>query len=121
MALSRQTCYQYAPDGYLKAVAMSAPLEDQLMKSIRTSAGVQQLSLDPRMSERLRNSLIESIEKHKPAALLTSVQLRRHIRTLISEHCFDIPVLSYNELIPTLKLDVVHQIVPGEAVQLSSV
>lgn len=121
MALSRQTCYQYAPSGYLKAIALSAPLEDQLTKSIRTSAGVQQLSLDPRMSERLRNSLTESIEKYEPAVVLTSVQLRRHIRVLISDRCFDVPVLSYNELIPTLKLDVVHQVVPGDSVQLSSV
>ncbi|MFK7994292.1 MAG: FHIPEP family type III secretion protein [Granulosicoccus sp.] len=121
MALSRQTCYRYAPDGNLKAVALSAPLEDQLMKSIRTSAGVQQLSLDPRLSERLRNSLVDAIEQFEPAVLLTSVQLRRHIRALIAERCFDVPVLSYNELIPTLKLDVVYQVVPGESVQLSSV
>lgn len=121
MALARQTCYQYAPNGQLKAVALSAPLEDKLTKSVRTSAGVQQLSLEPRMSERLRESLVNAIETHQPAVLLTSVQLRRHIRALISERCFDVPVLSYNELIPTLKLDVVHQVVPNESVQLSSV
>lgn len=121
MALSRQTCYQYAPNGLLKAVALSAPLEDQLMKSIRTNAGVQQLSLDPRMMERLRESLITAIEQYEPAVLLTSVQLRRHIRSIIAERCFDVPVLSYNELTPTLKLDVVYQVVPNESVQLSSV
>ncbi|MFK7855263.1 MAG: FHIPEP family type III secretion protein [Granulosicoccus sp.] len=121
MALSRQTCYQYAPDGLLKAVALSAPLEDQLMKSIRTNAGVQQLSLDPRMLERLRESLVAAIEQYEPAVLLTSVQLRRHIRSIIVDRCFDVPVLSYNELTPTLKLDVVYQVVPNESVQLSSV
>lgn len=121
MALSRQTCYQYAPDGYLKAVALSAPLEDQLMKSIRTSAGVQQLSLDPTMTERLRSSLVEAIELNAPTALLTSVQLRRHIRALIADHFFDVPVLSYNELVPTLRLDVVHQVVATEPAQLASV
>ena len=121
MALSRQTCHQYAPDGRLKAIALSAPLEDKLGKSIRTSAGVQQLSLDPRMLERLRSSLVEAIQTHQPTALLTSVQLRRHIRALIAESYFDVPVLSYNELIPTLKLDVVHQISPNESVQLTSV
>lgn len=121
MALARQTCYQYAPDGHLKAVALSAPLEDQLMKSVRTSAGVQQLSLDPRVSERLRESLVGAIDKYEPSVLLTSVQLRRHIRSLIAERCFDVPVLSYNELVPTLKLDVLYQVVPSESVQLSSV
>lgn len=124
MALSRQTCYQYAPDGQLRAVALSAPLEDQLMKAIRTSAGVQQLSLDPRMANQLKLSMFDAIETHEPAALLTSVQLRRHVRALIVGEHFDMPVLSYNELIPTLKLEVLHQVEQvrsGESVQLASV
>ncbi|ASJ70497.1 flagellar biosynthesis protein FlhA [Granulosicoccus antarcticus] len=121
MALARQTCYQYAPDNHLRAVALSAPLEDQLMKSIRSSGGVQQLSLDPRLQDKLRESLVAAIEKHNPAVLLTSVQLRRHIRALIAERCFNVPVLSYNELIPSLKLEVLHQVVPNETVQLASV
>ena len=121
MALSRQTCYRYAPDNHLRAVALSASLEDQLMKSIRTSAGVQQLSLDPRMADRLRESLLEAIETHQPAVLLTSVQLRRHIRSMIAPYRFDVPVLSYNELVPSVKLDVLHQVVPNESVKLSSV
>ncbi len=121
MALARQTCYQYAPDNHLKAVALSAPLEDQLMKSVRTSAGVQQLSLDPRLADQLRESLVSAIETYQPAVMLTSVQLRRHIRALIAQRCFDVPVLSYNELIPSLKLDVLYQVVPNESVRLSSV
>ena len=121
MALARQTCYRYAPDNQLKAVALSAPLEDQLMKSIRTSAGVQQLSLDPRMADKLRESLIGAVETYQPTVLLTSVQLRRHIRAMIAPHRFDVPVLSYNELLSTVKLDVLHQVVPNESVKLSSV
>lgn len=121
MALSRQTCYQYAPDNKLRALALSAPLEDQLMKSVRTSGGVQQLSLDPRLSERLQRSLFDAIDQHQPAAVLTSVQLRRHIRGIIASRNFDLPVLSYNELITTLQLDVLHQVSLGESAQLSRV
>ena len=121
MALARQTCYRYAPDNLLRAVALSGPLEDQLMKSIRTSAGIQQLSLDPRMADRLRESLLEAIKKHQPAVILTSVQLRRHIRSMIAADSFDVPVLSYNELLPAVKLNVLHQVEPNESVKLSSV
>jgi len=121
MALSRQTCYQYAPNNKLRALALAAPLEDQLTKSVRTSGGVQQLSLDPRMSDRLQRALFEAIETHKPDALLTSVQLRRHIRAMIASQYFDTPVLSYNELVMTLQLEVLHQVVLGESTQLSSV
>lgn len=120
MALSRQTCYRYAPDGHLKAMALSAPLEDTLSKAIRNSGGVQQLSLDPATAERLRKMLIDDIDNYKPAVLLTSVQLRRHVRSLIADACFDIPVLSYNELIPTLKLEVLHQVPPIDPVKLAS-
>lgn len=121
MALARQTCHQYAPEGKLKALALSAPLEDQLMKSLRTSAGVQQLSLDPRMKDQLNQSLADAIEQHKPSALITSVQLRRHVRGMIAGQFFDVPVLSYNELIPTLQLEVLHQVSTTQSATLSSV
>jgi len=121
MALARQTCYRYAPDNNMRAVALSAPLEDQLLKSLRSNAGVQQLSLDPASAERFRTATVSAIRQHEPAVLLTSVQLRRHVRQLISGECFDTPVLSYNELLPSLKLNVLHQVVPDAAVQLATV
>ena len=89
------------------------PSEDHLLKSIRTGNGVQQLSLDPRLADRLRHALLSAIEEHGPVALLTNVQLRRHVRAMIVRDRFDVPVLSYNELVATLDLDVVHQVVVG--------
>ncbi|MBX2836704.1 MAG: flagellar biosynthesis protein FlhA [Gammaproteobacteria bacterium] len=121
MALARQTCYQYAPEGKLSAVALSPQLEEQLSKSLRANGGVQQLVLDPHAANRLRAGIVKALDEHKPTALLTSVQLRRHVRQLIVRERFDIPVLSYNELIPNLDLTVLHQVVPDELVQLASV
>lgn len=40
--------------------------------------------------------------------MLTSIDVRFHVRKLIEQECFDTPVLSYHELMPTLKLDVDH-------------
>ncbi len=110
MALARQTCFQYAPIGKLAAVALSPQLEEQLNKSLRTTAGVQQLSLDPQAANRIRSGIVEVIDKYEPAVLLTSVQLRRHVRGLLARERFDTPVLSYNELVPTLDLNVLHQV-----------
>lgn len=121
MALARQTCYQYAPEGKLSAIALSPQLEEQLSKLIRVSGGIQQFTIDPHAARRLRETLIESIDKNQPAAVLTSVQLRRHIRSLLAKDRFDTPVLSYNELVASLELDVVHQVLPDELVQLASV
>jgi len=121
IGLARQTCHQYAPNGNLVAVALSPQLEEQLLKHIRTSGGIQQFTLDPHSVKRLRDSILASIEQYQPDALLTSVQLRRHIRGLISRERFTVPVLSYNELVPTIELDLAHQLVVDEFVQLTSV
>jgi len=121
MALARQTCYQYAPDGKLTAIALSPQLEEQLSKLVRVSGGVQQFTMDPLAARRLRETLKSAIDEYHPAALLTSVQLRRHIRALLVKDRFETPVLSYNELIADLDLDVVHQVLPDELAQLASV
>lgn len=121
MALARQTCYQCAPEGTLDAMALSPQLEEQLSKLVRVSGGMTQFTIDPHAAKRLRESLLSAVDKHQPAVVLTSVQLRRHIRNLLVKDRFDLPVLSYNELIPDLDLKVVHQVLPDEIVQLSSV
>jgi type III secretion protein V len=53
--------------------------------------------------------------------VLTSIEVRRHLRKLIDVELFDVPVLSFHELVPTLQLDVVGRIEigAGEPAQLS--
>ncbi len=54
------------------------------------------------------------LHQHQPAAVVTAVDIRRHVRKLIETECFDTPVLSFHELVPTLRIDVVARIgVPG--------
>ena len=46
--------------------------------------------------------------------MVTGIEVRWHVRRLIEPECFDTPVLSYHELMPTLQLDVVDRVpVPG--------
>ena len=42
--------------------------------------------------------------------IITTADLRRHVRKIIEQDYFDLPVLSYNELMPTLKLDVAESV-----------
>jgi type III secretion protein V len=42
--------------------------------------------------------------------VLTSVEVRRHLRKLIDVELFDVAVLSYHELVPTLELEIVGRI-----------
>jgi type III secretion protein V len=89
-------------------------LEEILRQSLRVSGGVQQLAIDPAVARQIIDRLRESVEQHGIKAIVTTVDLRRHVRKLIELDCFDVPVLSYHELMPTLKLDVVDRVgAPG--------
>jgi type III secretion protein V len=114
IALKRHISYRYAPLGELRATLLMPDLEEILRQSLRVSGGVQQLAIDPAVARQIIDRLRESVEQHGIKAIVTTVDLRRHVRKLIELDCFDVPVLSYHELMPTLKLDVVDRVgAPG--------
>ncbi len=110
MALKRQLSHRYAPLGSLRAVLLLPELEEALRQAIRTTAGVQQLAIEPADAKKIIEVLRVAIEENQPAAIVTTVDLRRHIRKMIEQDCFDLPVLSFHELMPTLKLDAVARV-----------
>jgi type III secretion protein V len=110
IALRRQISYRYAPNETLQAVVLSAELEEKLLQSIRVTSGVVQLALQPHEAEKIVQNISNSINKHSPTALVTSVQIRRHVRKLIEGVCFDTPVLSHNELIPHVRINVLESV-----------
>lgn len=110
IALKRQLCHQAAPDGVLRALVLTPELETLLQQSVHVSNGVQQLALDPQQARLLLNDLAGAVRQHGPGAVVTSVGIRRHVRKLIEAECFDTPVLSFHELMPTLQLEVSAQV-----------
>ncbi len=118
IALSRQICHQHASDKTLRAVALDPSVEQQLLEAMRSSAGNSQLSLEPAKAEALRKALKQAIMEYKPEALVTHLQIRRQLRLMVQPVSFDTPVLSYNELMPDVSLNVIHHI-PLSAPELS--
>jgi type III secretion protein V len=110
IALRRQITYRYAPHGVLQAVILSPELEEKLLQSVRVTSGVVQMSLQPQEAEKIVSSIVNSIRNHNPVAVVTSVQIRRHIRKMIESEAFDTPVLSHNELLPTINIEVVDSV-----------
>ncbi|MBX2825488.1 MAG: FHIPEP family type III secretion protein [Gammaproteobacteria bacterium] len=110
IALARQICFQAAPDNKLRVVAVTPELEEMLLESLRASGNNRQLSLDPATTEQLRKLLNDSIGRNQPDAVIAHLQLRRQIRTLIQAQSFDTPVLSYNELLGHVELDVLDRV-----------
>ncbi len=121
ISLQRQLSHRYAPHGSLRAILLLPELEESLRQSIRVTAGVQQLAIEPADAKKIIEVFMVAISKHQPAAIVTTVDLRRHIRKMIEQECFDLPVLSFHELMPTLKLDAVDRVGLPENPKLAAV
>jgi type III secretion protein V len=114
IALRRQISHSVAPQGKLRAIMLQPALEDLVRQAVRVSGGVAQLALEPETARRVSASLAHSIGRTKPSAVITAIDVRWHVRKLIEAECFDTPVLSYHELMPTLQLEVLDRVdVPG--------
>ena len=110
IGLKRQLCYRYAPDGRLNALLLEPSLEETLRGAVRVNGGAQQLALDPAQTAQLMQRFREAVQRYQPAAIVTAVDIRRHVRKLVEPDCFDTPVLSYHELLPTLHLEVLGRV-----------
>jgi type III secretion protein V len=120
IALKRQLSHAAAPQGVLRALLLQPDFEEQLRGAIRVSGGVQQLAFDPAQAAHTMQRLARAVQRHRPAAIVTAVDVRRHVRKLIEADCFDTPVLSYHELVPTLRLEVLERIALEEAPMLEA-
>jgi type III secretion protein V len=110
VALRRQISHQVAPQNKLSVVMLQPPLEELLRQAVRVSGGVSQLALEPETARRVCDAIAAAVAQHKPAALATAIDVRWHLRKLVEAECFDTPVLSYHELMPTLQLDVLDRV-----------
>lgn len=115
IGLKRQISHRYAPDRHLRAVLLEPALEEMLRNAIRHNSGAQQLALDPLEMSRLMTRFRNVVQVFKPAAIVTAVDIRRHVRKLIEQDCFDVPVLSYHELLPSLQLEALHRVSTEDA------
>jgi type III secretion protein V len=115
IGLKRQLCYRYAPQGRLNAMLLEPALEEMLRGAVRVNGGAQQLALEPVQLAQLMQRISAAVQRFRPDAIVTAVDIRRHVRKLIEPECFDTPVLSYHELVPTLQLEVVHRLAHDDA------
>lgn len=107
MNLKRQISYRFsAGQNVLPVLLVDPAIEGTLRDSIRQTPSGSYLALEPEDSRHLLNSIKEHLGDAtsgsiKPA-LLTTLDLRRHIRKLIAMDFHDLPVLSYQELAPEI-------------------
>lgn len=113
MALRRHLSYRYADDNHVLRVLVARPeLEERLRRSVHTGPAGTQLAVEPDLAARLLGQIGEHArgEHGSSMVLLSSMDVRRHLRKLTEAEYADIPVLSYQELVPDLRLVPVGQL-----------
>ena len=108
-ALRRQISDQLSgPSRTLTAVLAHPELEDSLRQSVRAGANGGQIAIDPEVFRRVGAELHElrgrlGVEWGS-LVLLSSMDVRRHLRRLIENEFFELPVLSFQELVGDLQV-----------------
>ncbi|MEG3175313.1 flagellar biosynthesis protein FlhA [Sphingomonas sp. RB3P16] len=110
VALKRYLLDQYARDGVLAALVVSPELETMVREATRIIDGVERLALQPEVVRDLLETIAATIDETGARVLVTAIEARRALRKLVEPALFDLPVLAFNELSPTVRLDVRGQL-----------
>jgi flagellar biosynthesis protein FlhA len=108
-ALARQITNQYrTANGPLKVITLAPAVEKLILDNIQNSEHGAYLALDPRVSQQIYQKLAEQVQNlvamgHSPI-LITSPNIRMHVRKLVERVLPDVAVLSFNELDATVEV-----------------
>lgn len=113
-AMARYICHKFSNGGELRAVMVSAEVEDIIRKGIRQTSGSTFLSLEPDESANLMDLITLKLDDlmiaHKDLVLLTSVDVRRFIKKIIEGRFPDLEVLSFGEIANSKSVNVIKTI-----------
>ncbi len=112
-SLSRLITSIYAKDGVLYAMTLSSESEEYLFEKIKEYNG-NLPPIDPAKLQNFIMSVNANMEKflvhQRTPVLLTSSNVRRYVRKLIEPYMPNVVVLSYNEIEPRTKLNIVAKV-----------
>jgi flagellar biosynthesis protein FlhA len=108
--LSRTICQKYQNgEGKMGVISFDPQLEQTIANSIHKTDKGNLLAMDPNMAQRLIDKLADSVRNSLASGyetvLITSSNIRGHIRRLIENALPQVPVLSYKEISPGTKID----------------
>lgn len=114
-SLARQICEQYSDkNNAITVVTIDPSLEETMVGAIHQSEYGSFLALDPSMGEKVLVQTSNHLRNFKKMALaavvLCSPRLRPHFKRFIERSYPDIAVLSYNEVVPQIKVQSIGMI-----------
>jgi flagellar biosynthesis protein FlhA len=113
--LARQLCHQHlSPQGFLPIVAMSPAWEQTFADSLSGSGEERQLAMAPSQLQAfiqaVRERFDEAASKGDSPVLLTSPLVRPYARSIVERFRPQTPVMSQNEIHPSVRLRTMGQI-----------
>jgi type III secretion protein V len=97
--LRRQISARWAPRGQLAVYTLDAMIEDAVRSAVDRREGVQVLALEPAIAQDIV-AAVKSTVGSTDAVILTSGDVRRHLRGLLQPELPDVAVLAAHELSP---------------------
>ncbi|TVX93965.1 flagellar biosynthesis protein FlhA [Paenibacillus agilis] len=108
-ALARQITQQYSVSGEtLHVITVGPALERKIAESVQQNENGTYLAMDPGTTQQVYQRFNEQVGRlvqsgHQPI-VLASPSIRMYLRQLMERTMQDIPVLSYNELEPSIEI-----------------
>jgi flagellar biosynthesis protein FlhA len=114
-SLARQICETYSDkEGVITVVTIDPSLEEVMIGAIHQSEYGSFLALDPNVGERVLVQISSQVQNYKRMKLLPvilcSPRLRPHFKRFIERSFPDMAVLSYNEIVPQVKVQSIGMI-----------
>ena len=108
-SLKRYISYKYSlGQSFLSVYLLDPEVEDMVRGGIKQTSGGSYLALDPDSSQLILQSLRQTISPTpaggQPPVLLSAMDIRRYVRILIQKDFPDLPVISYQEIVPEIRI-----------------
>ena len=109
-ALARTITAGYLDDDRtLRAISLDPTLEQEIAESVAQTPEGEYLAMDPDRAQAVVGSLAGQVESAtgmgvRPVVLCSS-RVRRHLRRLIEQRMPQLPVVSYNEILPGVRVE----------------
>jgi len=108
-SLKRYISYKYSLGQSVLSVYLLDPeIEDMVRGAIKQTSAGSYLALDPDSTQLILNAMRQTIQPTpsggQPPILLTAIDVRRYVRKQIEGEFPDLPVVSYQEIVPEIRI-----------------
>jgi type III secretion protein V len=104
-ALQRQLTFKFRqPDGSLAVFFLDSMIEEAVRESIRKGETDSHLALEPQLRQDIVRAVGHAVADVASPVILTSSEIRPHVRAIIETEQPHVAVLAYPEIVPDAKL-----------------